>query len=70
MKRVVYSFPPIVSQKSKVLILGTMPGAASLRARQYYADPRNAFCESWASCSVRVRNCLIKKDWPSLTRRE
>ena len=43
MNRVVYSFPPIVSQKSKVLILGTMPGAASLKAKQYYADPRNAF---------------------------
>jgi TDG/mug DNA glycosylase family protein len=39
----VQSFPPIVSQKSKVLILGSMPGEASLKTRQYYAHPRNTF---------------------------
>jgi hypoxanthine-DNA glycosylase len=39
----VESFPPIVSEKSKVVILGSMPGEASLEAGQYYAHPRNAF---------------------------
>ena len=40
---VLYSFPPIVSQNSKVLILGSMPGEVSLKVQQYYAHPRNAF---------------------------
>jgi len=39
----VYSFPPVVSRNSKVLILGSMPGEVSLKAHQYYAHPHNAF---------------------------
>lgn len=39
----IHSFPSISNQESKVLILGTMPGIASLTLNQYYGHPRNAF---------------------------
>jgi len=38
-----HSFPPVINDKTAVLIIGSMPGTASLQARQYYAFAHNQF---------------------------
>lgn len=43
MQNRISSFPPIIDNNSKILILGSIPGVKSLEIQQYYGHPQNKF---------------------------
>lgn len=68
MPRIVHTFGPVADRRARVLILGTMPGAASLAAGEYYAHPRNRFWEFMGVLFGAGRNLPYRRRLAALRR--
>ena len=53
--------PPIVRADTRLLILGSLPGEASLAAQRYYGHPRNHF---WRLMEHVIDAPLVALDYP------
>lgn len=53
-----HCFPPVVDKRTEILILGSLPGDASLAQQQYYAHPQNRF---WHLLSDVLQNKLVEQ---------
>lgn len=57
---------PVLDAGTRIVILGSFPGNASLAARQYYAHPRNQF---WRLLSAALDEALHALPYPLRLRR-
>ncbi len=53
-----HAFPPVVDARTRLLVLGSLPGRVSLAAQEYYANPGNTF---W-----RLMGAVTGADLPAL----
>lgn len=49
-------FAPVIDEHTRILILGSFPGVASLTAQEYYGHPRNQF---WPLLSAVLNDDLV-----------
>ena len=56
------SFTPYVAPDTRLLILGSLPGARSLAERQYYAHPTNQF---WRLVGAVIDKPLAEREYPA-----
>ena len=54
------SFPPVVDARTRLLLLGSLPGEESLAQARYYAHPRNHF---WALMGAVIGRDLVALDY-------
>ena len=56
-----HCFPPVVSPATRLLLLGSLPGAVSLAQQSYYAHPRNQF---WRLIGAVIGRDLVGLEYP------
>jgi hypoxanthine-DNA glycosylase len=66
MTALLHGLPPVIARTSRLVVLGSFPGAASLAAQQYYAHPRNQF---WALLSALWAEDLVGLGYPARLQR-
>ena len=60
------ALPPLVSSSTRLLIMGSFPGTASLKAQQYYGHPQNDF---WRILDAILPSSPTKTDVTSYQKR-
>ena len=57
---VLQGLPPVLSPATRLVILGSFPGVASLRAQQYYGHPQNQFWRLLAALLTDDATALVQ----------